>query len=328
MNIRPLSAAGMPPAQKSKIQSLETEIQQCYGTYMYCEAADFQSAEERETSRRMSQRMGEIARQLTELRGDSVLNRDNVKAQVEVVLERQPLARLGYPAFKAVYPHCRYSGYGVDDPAGRLHAAVRHGSLSQEQVDEKVLRSAARRKATAGPADEEVRQAAGRALSDALPRELDRLFPDLETFLAYPGQPGLADAVKSLVAEGQVELRPEDVNRWRRCIYLPGQLGGEARKFHEGTNRAAALRSMAYLLDQPDLPFAPEEREQALTCAAQSLANRPDEREKERWVKRGMTEKHLEAALLGAHQPALSTGAIGETPEWIVVGSQRVPRRP
>lgn len=323
--------------KQARIAALEVEYQQCYGHYMYCEAADFQSAEEREGSRRASKRMGEISAELTELRGASVLNKENVRAQVDVVLERQPLARLGSRAFKAVYPHCRYGGYGVDDLAGRMHSAVRAGHLTQEQVDARVLSAASRRKASASKDDDEVRQAAARALTDALPRDLDKLFPDMKSFLAFPGTPGLADAVKSMLAEGTVSLKLEDVNRSRRCVYVPGQVGAEARKFHEGKDADFALRSMAALLDQGDLPITPDEREQALTCAAKSLLDRRSkvrddwserrlDEEKTRWEARGLTEQHFKSALLDSPQPA-TPSAVGETPDWIVVGQSRLPRR-
>lgn len=327
-------AAVVPDETRTRIAALEAEIQQCYNHYMYCEAADFQSAEEREGSRKASQRMGEIAVELAQLRGASVLNRENVKVQVDVILDRQPLARLGSRAFKAVYPHARFSGYGVDNPAGRLHDAVRHGFLTQEQVDAKVLSSGTRRKATAAKDDDVVRQAAARALIDAIPREHEGLFPDLKAFLAFPGQPGLADAVKSLLAEGLVSLKLEDVNRARRCVYVPGQLGGEVQKFRQGKDAQWALRAMANLMDQPGLPITPEEKEQALTCAAQSLmeqdkkskdewSRRRFEEEKARWQTRGLTEEHFKVAILGGAQP-VQASSIGETPDWIVVGSSRL----
>ncbi len=322
----------------TRIAALEAEMQQCYSHYMYCEAAEFQSAEEREGSRRASRRMGEIGVELANLRGADALNKDNVKAQVDALLEHQPLARLGAKAFKLVYPHDRFSGYGVDNPAGRLHDAVRYGHVTQEAVDAKVVSAGSRRKATADGADDEVRQAAARALTDALPRELDRLFPDMKAFLAFQGSPGLADAVKSLLADGLVTVKPEDVNRSRRCVYVPGQLGGEVTKFREGRNADIALRSMGNLLDQADLPFTADEREQALTCAAQSLIDRrarvKDEwgqkrldEDKQRWEARGLTEQHFKTALMGGNQPAVGATTVGETPEWIVVGSNRIPKR-
>ncbi len=321
----------------SRIRELEAELQQCHGTYMYCEAADFQSAEERATSRRMSERMGQISTELAQLRGAGALNRENVKAQVEVMLERQPLARLGSRAFKAVYPACRHTGYGLDDPAGRLHSAVRHGFVTQEQVDEKVIRSASRRKASASGSDDEVRQAAAQALTQALPRELEGLFPDLQAFLAYQSQPPspLAEAVKGLIAEGLVELRLEDVNRARRVIYAPGQLGQAVERYRK-TPQDSLLTSIGQLLDQK-LPYTEEEREQALTCAASRLVKKEQdakddwsrrfvEEDKQRWLQRGLTEEHLKAALLGGRAPAVG-GSVAETPDWIVFGSSRVARK-
>lgn len=319
----------------SRIRKLEAELQHCYGTYMYCEAADFQSAEERTTSRRMSERIGQISTELAQLRGAGALNRENVKAQVEVMLERQPLARLGSRAFKAVYPACRHTGYGVDDPAGRLHSAVRHGFLTQEQVDEKVIRSASRRKPSASGSDDEVRQAAAEALTRALPRELEGLFPDLKTFLEFPTPSPLAEAVKGLIAEGLVELRLEDVNRARRVIYAPGQLGQAAERYRE-TPQDSLLGTIGQLLDQK-LPYTEEEREQALTCAATSLVKKEQgakddwsrrrfEEDKQRWLQRGLTEEHLKVALLGGRAPAVG-GSVVETPDWIVFGSSRVARK-
>jgi hypothetical protein len=321
----------------NRIRELEAELQQCYGTYMYCEAADFQSAEERATSRRMSERMGQISTELAQLRGAGALNRENVKAQVEVMLERQPLARLGSRAFKAVYPACRHTGYGVDDPAGRLHSAVRHGFLTQEQVDEKVIRSASRRKPTASGSDDEVRQAAAEALTRALPRELEGLFPDLKAFLEFQSQTPspLAEAVKGLIAEGLVELRLEDVNRARRVIYAPGELGQAVERYRK-TPQDSLLGSIGRLLDQK-LPYTEEEREQALTCAATSLVKKEQdakddwsrrrfEEDKQRWLQRGLTEEHLKAALLGGRAPTVG-GSVVETPDWIVFGSSRVARK-
>lgn len=320
-----------------RIRELEAEMQQCYGTYMYCEAADFQSAEERATSRRMSERMGQIGTELAQLRGAGALNRENVKAQVEVMLERQPLARLGSKAFKAVYPACRHTGYGVDDPAGRLHTAVRHGFVTQEQVDEKVIRAASRRKASATGSDDEVRLAAAEALTRALPRELDGLFPDLNAFLEFKSESPLAEAVKGLIAEGLVELRLEDVNRARRVIYAPGQLGQAVERYRQSP-QDSLLGLIGQLLDQK-LPYTDTEREQALTCAASRLVKREQdvkdewsrrrfEEDKQRWLDRGLTPEHLKAALLGGRAPAPApAAAVSETPDWIVFGSTRVNRK-
>lgn len=339
----PPPAAATPvaePSREERIASLEQEHQQCWSTYMYCEAADFMSSEEKATSRRMSQRMGEIDRELAHLRGPEVLDRAHVKAAVDGLLEAHPLARVGSDGFKAAFAAFGLSGCaaGSDSPVQHLQAGLREGILVREDVDGKILRSGVRRKATATGSEEEVRREAAVLLTRDLPRE-GGLMPDLQALLGRPTS-GPAGLVAELVREGRVELTAADVNRARRCLYEQGQLGRAVDRFRE-TKREDALQAVAELLDQ-QLPYTPDEKRQALAVAGEHLAKklgevagRPEtdwqvKRVHEtlaRWEARGLGQEDLRRGMLGGGAPP-EVGPIEEGPGWIVVGDVRLERRP
>lgn len=307
------------------MEDLQREYQECWNTYMYCEAADFMSSEEKATSARMSRRMGEIRKELAVLRGPGVLDDGSALSIAQAVQAGQPLARLGADVFRQVYPHSAMRSVDTESPADQVFNAVSHGVLTKEQVTEAVLEASARLPYEAAPDDPEVRKEAAGVVARCLDGG-SAVYPDLEAVLqvAEASRNPLGAVVAELVRSGRVDLTSSDVNASRRCIYEAGQLGRLAASLAE---RPESLQRMAALFDTPGLPISEEERRTALAAVGEHLVRRKAGKALlEQWQARGLTAEDVKRGVVGPG--AAPAGAIEEGLGWVLVGDVQLPTRP
>ncbi len=263
-------APSVPPAPKPppSVEDLQREYQECWNTYMYCQAADFMSSEEKATSARVSRRMGEILKELAVMRGPGVLDDGSALEIARAVQAAQPLARLGADVFRQVYPHAPTRSL-TDSPADQVSDAVVHGVLTKEQVTEAVLEASARLAYDASPDDPEVRKEAAGLVARCLDGG-SAVYPDLAAVLAVVegSRNPLGAVVAGLVRSGRVDLTGADVNASRRCVYEAGWLERLAASLPE---HPESLQRMAALFDTPGLPISDEERRTALAAVGEHL---------------------------------------------------------
>jgi len=244
---------------------LEQELEDSWGTYMYCEAADFQSAEERETSRQMSRRMGELSRELASLRGASVLCEPHVEAWVERLQEEQPLARVALPE---VLPHLWTSRHSLTDEVAELQDALLYKTIDRQAFDAAVADQA---RPTTTADDPAVRAQTAELLREGVPRTGPDLFPNpaalVEAVRGNPEAGELNRVVADLVKEGELTVTAQDLAQgpWQ-CVYQDGDLGRWTERLEaaDSPSRARNLKArMQTMLNHPGLAIPAEERREA-----------------------------------------------------------------
>lgn len=255
---------------------LEQELESARGTLMYCEAADFQSAEERETASEMRRKMHSLNTELAQLRGDGVLCDQSIDDYLAAVRDQNPLGRLKLGALAAHLPV--FTG-ATADAVAEIRSGLIHKTFSDEEFEARLDSRALN--AEAKPDDPEVRRQAAEILRKEIPREGPDLFGSLEQVLTTvegAASDPLTRGVLELARGGQVELTAGDFNfgGWQ-CIYQAGDLGHWAGRLstEESPHRRSRLADrMGTMLDLPGVEIPSSERETAGSALRNHLQTR------------------------------------------------------
>ncbi len=318
-----ITSAPTPPLS-SRQQKLEKSLEEAYGTYMYCEAADFQSAEERATSREMSKRMGELSRELAELRGDSVLSPGHLDHYLTQLEATHPLAGINPQITQKLIPHLYARGQTLTDDVSEINDALSYKKIDKAQLDQALQARAAHRSSIRSLEDPAVRQQAAQELRQGVPKDGPDLFASVtklaEAVKNAPEANGLSQAVAELVLEGSLPLSAADLsNRSWQCIYQEGDLGRWSERLDTeavASRRSALAGRMATMLDHPELTFPDQERQQAVTSLTTWLQDRAEKAlqnpytvpsylaELPRWEGHGVDTESLSQAVQAGRSPA------------------------
>ena len=272
------------PRPLARQAQLEKALEDAYGTYMYCEAADFQSAEERATSREMSKRMGKLSRELADLRGDSVLSPGHLDNYLSRLEAAHPLAGVSPQITLKLIPHLYARGETLTDDVAEINDALSYKKIDQSQLQEALAQRAPLRKPLHQADAAAVRQQAAQELRQGVPKDGPDLFVSVESLaqsvLAAAEAPGLSKAVAELVLEGSLPLQAQDLsNRSWQCVHQEGDLGRWSTRLdqEEVPNRRSGLAGrMATMLDHPELTFPDSERQQAVRSLTHWLQERAE----------------------------------------------------
>lgn len=318
-----ISAAPTPRLQTRQAQ-LEKSLEEAYGTYMYCEAADFQSAQERATSREMSQKMGQLARELADLRGDSVLSPGHLDNYLSRLEATHPLTGVNPTITQKLIPHLYARGETLTDDVAEINDAVNYKTIERSQLDEALQQRAGSRAPLHSIDAPEVRQQAAQELRQGVPKDGPDLFSSVQSLaqsvIKAPEASGLSRAVAELVLDGSLPLQAADLsNRSWQCIYQEGDLGRWAQRLdtEEVSSRRSGLAGrMATMLAHPELTFPGPERQQAVSSLTGWLQDRAEKAltspytvrsflaDLPRWEACGVDTESLAAAVQAGRSPA------------------------
>ena len=272
----------LTPQRLRKQAELEKSLEEAWGTYMYCEAADFQSDQERRTSSEMRTRMSELSKELAELRGDSVLDKAHLDNYLDNLTAKHPVAGLGGPVLQKLLPHLWAPSNHLTDDIAEIHDALTYKEIDPEQFQAALAKRAARRKPTRQADDPEVRQQVSQELRQGVPKDGPDLFASVtalaQSVLEAPKSPALSRAIAQMVIDGDLEVSPQDLSKgsWQ-CVYQKGDLGRWSERLQNEevpTRRSNLAGRMATMLDHPDLKFPAKERKQALAALTGWLEKR------------------------------------------------------
>jgi hypothetical protein len=278
-----ISSAPTPRPQNRQAQ-LEKALEEAHGTYMYCEAADFQSAQERATSREMSKKMGELSRELAELRGDSVLSPGHLDNYLTRLETAHPLAGVAPPITQKLIPHLYAHAETLTDDVAEINDALNYKKIDKSQLDQALQERAAHRAPLHQLDDPAVLQQAAQALRTGVPKDGPDLFASVEklaqSVIDAADAPGLSRAVAELVLDGSLPVSAQELSKgsWQ-CVYQQGDLGRWSERLakeESPTRRSALAGRMATMLDHPDLEFSDPERQQATASLTDWLEDRAD----------------------------------------------------
>lgn len=264
--------------QPARIARLEKQLDEAYGTYMYCEAADFQSAQERATSAEMSKKMGQLRKELADLRGDSVLAPGPLQSYLEQLEKQHPLAGVSPAITQKLLPHLHARAEGLSDDVADIHDALIHKKIDDTQLHAALRQQAANRPPIYAKDSPEVRQQTAQILKDGVPKEGPDLFATpqalLKAVLENPKASELQRSVAELAQQQELPASAADLsNRSWQAVYQEGDLSRWSTRLQEEQKPGLAAR-MATMLDHPDLSFPAEEREQAVGALTDWLQQR------------------------------------------------------
>ena len=267
-----------PQPQPQRIAKLEQKLEEAYGTYVYCEAADFQSAQERATSAEMSKQMSQLRQELAELRGDSVLSPAPLNSYLEQLEKQHPLAGVSPAIIQKLIPHLHVRAEGLSDDVADIHDALIHKKIQPEQLHAALQQQAQNRPSIHSNDAPEVRQQTAQILKDGVPKEGPDLFASpkalIQAVLANPQASPLQKAVAELAQEGSLTPQASDLsNRSWQAVYQKGDLGRWSTRLQEEQKPGLADR-MATMLDHPDLKVQKKERQQAVAALTGWLQQR------------------------------------------------------
>ncbi|MBN9418818.1 hypothetical protein ABS71_17885 [bacterium SCN 62-11] len=273
-----ITSASTP--QPQRIARLEQKLEEAYGTYMYCEAADFQSAQERATSAEMSKQMSQLRRELAELRGDSVLSPAPLTSYLEQLEKQHPLAGVSPAITQKLIPHLHARSEGLSDDVADIQDALIHKKIEPEQLHTALQQQAQNRPSIHKKDAPEVRQQTAQILKEGVPKEGPDLFATSEALiqavLDNPKASELQKAVAELAQEQSLPVQAADLsNRSWQAVYQKGDLGRWSTRLQEEKKPGLADR-MATMLDHPDLKFPKEERRQAVEALTGWLQQRAE----------------------------------------------------
>ena len=318
----------LTPQLRKKEAQLEKSLEDAWGTYMYCEAADFQSAEERRTSSEMRTRMSELSKELAVLRGDSVLDKAHLDSYLDNLTAKHPVAGLGGPVLQKLLPHLWAPSNHLTDDIAEVHDAINYKQIDSEELNAALAKRAAKRQPTRQAEDPEVRRQVADELKQGLPKDGPDLFASVEALaqsvLQAKEPPALSKAIAQLVVDGELEVSAQDLsNRSWQCVYQKGDLGRWAERLQTEevpTRRSGLASRMATMLDHPDLKFGAKEKKQSLAALTSWLEKRGEQAvqypasirsylaDLPRWEKYGIDTESL--------ANKVSAGQAPTTPEW------------
>lgn len=317
-----ITSAPTPRPQTRQAQ-LEKALEEAYGTYMYCEAADFQSAEERATSREMSKKMGELSRELAELRGDSVLSPGHLDHYLTRLEAVHPLAGVNPQITQKLLPHLSARAESLTDDVAEIHDALHHKKIDKSQLNEALQQQARSRPSLHEAGDAAVRQQVAQELCQGVPKDGPDLFASVEKLaqavVGAPEASGLSKAVAELVLDGCLPIEAPDLsNRSWQCVYQEGDLGRWCERLDKeevASRRSALAGRMATMLDHSELNLATPERQQATASLSNWLNGRAEKAlqspytvksflaELPRWERYGVDTESLAAAVQAGRSP-------------------------
>jgi hypothetical protein len=267
--------AAKPPTRAQKEAALEKELHEAWGTYMYCEAADFMSAEEKATSAAMRTKMSQLHRELADLRGDKVLSKKHMRAYLARLQENEPLAGL---ARADLLPFLSARSSGLSDEVAEVNDALIYKKITPEQLQRSLEKHLGEPTREAG--DGEVRAWVAEILRRGVAQGGPDLFasPD-ELVSAVQSNPKADDLQKKmaeLVTSGDLCVSAGDLSNWQwQAVYQEGDLGRWGDRLAQEGRQGLAER-MLTMLNHPKLNFPAEERSQALGQVKEWLQKRLD----------------------------------------------------